>query len=66
MVDHRCPLKPAEAAQCCSVCLLTLALIDSSPAAFVFADGTGEIFKLEELTSSARPTEPPYPPPRSA
>jgi hypothetical protein len=66
MVDHRCPLKPAEAVQCCSACFLTLALIDFSSAAFVFDHGTGEIFKLEDLTSFARPAQPPYPPPRFA
>jgi len=66
MVSHRCPLKPAEATQCCATCLLTLPLIDFASAAFVFDDTTSEILKLEKFESSARPARPPYPPPRFA
>jgi hypothetical protein len=66
MVSHRCPLKPAEATQCCASCLLTLTLIDFASVAFVFDEGTGETLKLEDFAASTRPTRPPYPPPRSA
>jgi hypothetical protein len=64
MVSHHCPLKPADATPCCAACLLTLALIDFASVAFVFDDGAGEILKLEDFESWARPARPPYPPPR--
>lgn len=66
MMSQHCPLKPAEAIQCCATCLLTLTLIDFASPAFVFDEGSGEVLKLEDFESTTRPARPPYPPPRFA